>query len=135
MLLPWFANFWSCHDLMSHRCLCVSSLSRYLSYCLLIGPNLNFTLSCCFLIGLNLNFTFTYSWCIRVDAYFSRTPSLCSDAIWGHHPNNILQNLMKAGAGRGFISILPSCSSVLTGTISMVGLAPSDAGCVYSRKW
>ena len=42
---------------------------------------------------------------------------------------------MKAGAGRGFVSISPSWSAVLTGTISMIGLAPFDDVCVYSRKW
>ena len=121
MLFLWLANFWSRPDLMSHRCLYVSSLSCCLSYCFLIGPI--------------LNFTFSYSQCILVDAYFSCTPSHQRDASWGHHPNKVLWNLMKAGAGRGFVSILPNCSSVLMGTISMVGLVPSDDGCVYSQKW
>ena len=42
---------------------------------------------------------------------------------------------MKAGAGRGFVSISPSWSAVVMGTISMIGLAPFDDGFVYSRKW
>ena len=42
---------------------------------------------------------------------------------------------MKAGAGRGFVSISPSCSAVLPGTISMVGLAQYDDGREYLRKW
>ena len=42
---------------------------------------------------------------------------------------------MKAGARRGFVSISPSWSVVLTGMISMIGLAPFDDGCVYSPKW
>ena len=92
-------------------------------------------MSHCSLIGPVLNFAFLYSWCILVDAYFSHTPSHQRDASWVYHPNKVLWSLMKAGAGRGFVSISPNCSAVLTGTISMVGLAPYDDGCVYSRKW
>ena len=88
-----------------------------------------------FLIGSILNFVFLYSRCILVDAYFSHTPSHQRDTSWVYHPNEVLQSLMKAGAGRGFVSISPNCSSVPMGTILMVGQAPSDDGCVYSRKW
>ena len=44
------------------------------------------------------------------------------EMLAGYHPNNVLWSLVKAGAGSGFVSISPSCSAVLMGTISMIGL-------------